>query len=287
MEPGIYTLPEEEYFADPAVSNSDLKLVRRSPAHFYSEKRDPDRVQKEPSPQMKAGKCLHCAILEPWDFDSRHAVLPPDAPNRPSLRQINAKNPSKESIQAVRWWNDWNSLHGDKEIITDEQCKQYKAIGSLIRNHPELMGYMLQGKAEQSVFAKDPETGVMCKCRPDWMTRIANLNVVIDFKSTDDARPHMFQRTAYNFEYFKGAAYYSDVIRWSGLDPVDLFLLVAFERDPPFAIKVYEIQEAELDRGREQYRPALNLFAYCQDTGEWPSYDTSIEVLEFPVWAKD
>jgi len=287
MKPGIYNIPDTEYFAAEGINNSGLKHLSRSPAHYYAKCLDPDRPPDAPTPSMQAGSSLHTAILEPHLFHSRHAILPADAPRRPSSAQINAKNPSPQTKIDVRWWNDWNSLHGHKQIISAEEAARYLHVGELIRSHPEIMGYMIKGTAEQSIFANDPETGILCKARPDWMTSIAGLNVVIDFKSTDDARIEAFQRTAYNFGYFQQAAFYTDVIRWSGMDEVDLWLFVAFERDAPHGIKVYEVQSNELYLGREQYSKALNLYTYCIDTGEWPSYDTSIEALEFPKWAKE
>ena len=85
IEPGIYDMPEEQYFDFPAFSNSDLKLIARSPAHYWAAKRDPGREPDEDTPARKAGRALHCTILEPDDFQNRYIMAPANAP-RMSLR---------------------------------------------------------------------------------------------------------------------------------------------------------------------------------------------------------
>lgn len=73
---------------------------------------------------------------------------------------------------------------------------------------------------------------------------------------------------------------------WAGI-PLDLFLFIAFEKEDPFGVKVYEMSEDDLEYGRRLYRPALNGYAECLKTGEFPGYDDSIEVLTRPAWAKE
>jgi hypothetical protein len=162
-----------------------------------------------------------------------------------------------------------------------------------------LKAFLANGQFEQSVFARDPETGVMCKTRPDWLTKMVTregeYTVMLDLKSTKDARPSAFGKSAYELGYFRAAAYYCDIHAWAtkpaGAEndyrSIDSFLLVAFERDPPYAMKLYEIGPDELARGRVQYREALNIYAECLKNYEWPAYETTIEQLQFPAWAKE
>jgi len=75
LKPGTYSIEEDEYHKLTAFSNTDLKLIARSPAHYYAARLDPAREEKEPTPAMIAGRILHCAILEPDLFDSRFVVV--------------------------------------------------------------------------------------------------------------------------------------------------------------------------------------------------------------------
>lgn len=283
MKAGIYDLPEEKYFAVDAISNSALRHFRRSPAHYQYAKANP----KDPTPQMIDGVSFHKIILEPDKFWETHILQPADAPNRPQERHRHAKKPSKATLDAFLFWDQYNELAGDKRIITQEQADMFLEVSANIRNHPEIKPFLQRGRAEASLIGQDPETKLWCKCRPDFMTCVGGYDVMLELKSTDDARPDKFQRTAYNFEYFKAGAFYTDVAEWSGVGRPDVYLIVAFERDPPHGIKLYEVPESEMERGRNQYRVALDQLAYCKETGKWPGYSTDIEPLEFPAWAKD
>lgn len=283
---GAYDLPEAEYRAQPALANSDLKYMRRSPAHFFAARLDPDREPETETASKIAGRALHCAILEPHTFGERFVFVPDDAPK--DLRHFrNAAKPGQSTIDSCAWWDNFEATRGERTIIDRATTVTVQKAGASIRSHPELIEYLRQGAAEESIFAADPDTGQPVKIRTDWRTRIAGHNVIIDLKSTDDARPDAFSRTAHNFGYFQGAAFYCDVHEWAGLGHVDLYLLVAFERDAPHAVKIYEVGEAELERGRAQYRKGLALHKFCAETGEWPAYSTDIEPLLFPAWAKD
>jgi exodeoxyribonuclease VIII len=280
-------MPDEKYFADPAVSNSDLKKVARSPAHFKEYKQNPP----EPTKAMAAGSAGHCAILEPEEFSNRYSILPDNAPAKPTDAMLKAfekgSKQQQSSLDRIQFWSTFQRQSEGKLIISNEDAAKYLHIGGLIRNHPELSVFFESGLAERAIFAKDPVTGILCKCKPDYLTKVRDYKVMIEVKSTEDARPDAFTRTAYNFGYFQAAAWYTSLMDWAGLGAPDLYLIVVYERDPPHGIKIYEVPPEAMEFGERRYRQALDLYAYCKDMGEWPNYDTTVESLRLPNWAKD
>ena len=120
LTPGIHQIPEVDYHSLTAISRSDLKLYDRSPAHYYAARLDPNRVEKEPTPALIAGRILHCAILEPKEFNSRFVVVPEDAPRKPSVTQRNAKSPSEGTIRSILYWDEFEQQHSDKTIIKND-----------------------------------------------------------------------------------------------------------------------------------------------------------------------
>ena len=273
-------MPDREYFDHEAASNSGMKMMHRSPGHFIHQQRHP----KPPTPSMLAGTSLHTAILEPDEFMGRHAIVPENAPRKPTIPQQKAFDegrPTEKGEASCRYWEQWNAMNGDKTIISTETAAEYLEIGGIIRNHPEIAPYFENGKAEQAVFGIDPITGELCKCKPDYLAHIKGFNICIELKSTDDARSQFFKRTASNFYYFQAAAFYQDIMEWSIGRP-DLYLIVAVEREAPYGIKVYEVTPEALRRGTDQYRTALNLYHECRLNDHWPLYDTDIDILEFP-----
>lgn len=275
-------VPESEYRAHPYVANSDLSVVRRrSPAHAVVKR-------EEPSPDTPAkldGRALHCAILEPNDFARRYCAKPADAP-RDLRHHRNAKSPSPDTLFSIRWWDDFEAANAGKIILDQADIDEKLFIADRIRSHPRLRGFFdAPGVNEASLFAHDPETGAGVKARHDRRVVIGGYRVCLDPKSTEDARADAFMRSAYNYDYFQQAAFYTDISEWCG-EPLDLFLFIAFEKVRPYAVKVYEVQANELSFGREQYRIALNTWAECVKNNEFPGYDDDIEPLPLPSYAK-
>lgn len=278
----IFDMPEAEYRAHPAIANSDLTSVRRSPGHLLARRRNPEEV----TPAKLDGRALHTAILEPQLFMQRYCVMPADAP-RDLRHHRNAKSPSPDTIASIRWYDDWEAANAGRVTLPADKYERFMAVAENIRSHPDLKPYFdAPGESEVSVFAEDPVTGLSVKCRIDRRVKISNFRIALDPKSTEDPRPDAFSRSAYAYDYFKQCAFYTDVCEWAG-EPLDLFLFIAFEKEDPYGIKVYEASQDDIDFGRRQYRRALDTWAECVKNDDFPVYNTGIEVLTRPAYAKE
>jgi hypothetical protein len=284
----IRGMPDEQYHQHPAFGSTDVKTARRSLAHYLARKRGADKD----TPAKLAGRILHCCVLQPHLFDATYAVLPPNAP-ADQRRHRDAKKPSEDTLRSIAWWDSWESNNPGKTIIANALYDECRRIAEAVREHPELRGYFVapEGEAELSVFALDPETGLACKARLDYRVRLAGLLTKIELKFCEDVRPGKFKVTSEQYGYFMQNVYYEDVCEWAG-EPIDLSLTVAIEKEDATAfnpgcypIRIYEPGPASRERGREQYREGLALLAHAAKTGEYPAYDTAIEVLEPPSWA--
>jgi len=288
LKPGTYSIDEDEYHKLTTFSNTDLKLIDRSPAHYYEASNlNPEHKEKEPTDAQIAGRILHCAILEPDQFDSRFVVVPADAPRKPTSQQRNAANPSENSIRSILYWDEFELQYGGKQIIKYDDQVKYQKIANSIRKHPELRGLMLGAQTEQTFIADDPVTGVQVRCRTDIYNRINDFPVAVDLKSAEDARPGPFGRACYNYGYFHQDAFYRDVMEWATGVKVDLFLFAVFEKEPPYAVKLYQSTDSAVSRAKAKYRTSLNLAAKCLENGVWPAYETDIETVDYPAWARD
>ena len=93
----------EAYHADTQrIGSTGLKLVHRSPAHYYAQYLAPDRVIKPPTPAMLLGKYTHCAILEPGRFWDKYACID-DAEICASLRGGGVRSP-RATKEYQRWF---------------------------------------------------------------------------------------------------------------------------------------------------------------------------------------
>ena len=66
----------EQYHAHPALSASGLKLLQKSPLHYWAEYLDPNRPERVATNAQRIGTMVHTATLEPHLFDEQFTVLP-------------------------------------------------------------------------------------------------------------------------------------------------------------------------------------------------------------------
>lgn len=270
MKPGIYPdLSNEDYHAGPGISSSGLTIIHeRTPAHYIASRQEP----RNPTPALIDGERLHYAITQPDEFDRRYTVMPTF-----DLRTKAGKEGRAE----------WEAENEGKTGIAQDKLDTTRRIRDAVHASPPVARLLAKGYAERSVFAKDPVTGVLVKCRPDFESLVSAAGVLVDLKSTADAREAKFMRDAYNYGYHRAAPFYSDVCEWQSGTAPDAFVFVAFEKEPPFGVIVYEPDQRFINRGRMEYRAALNTYANCLLEGEWPCYPHVVHSLSLPAWVKD
>lgn len=282
MKTGIYAgIPNAEYHGGPGISKSGLDVIARSPLHFWQQYLNPERERREPTPAMVIGTAIHTAVLEPGDFGKRYVAVPADAPRRPTDAQRNAKKPSDETLAAITWWDDFNAKAEGKEIITLDDAQTCMRIADQVRSHPTARKVFATGQAELSCYWTDAETGVLCKCRPDWL----NLPLIVDVKSTEDASRDAFMRSAWNYRYWVQAAWYMDGVEQATGQRPDAFIFGAFEKSAPHACAFYFADDAMIELGRQEYRKHLRVYAECLAADRWPGYPTDVLALGLPAWA--
>lgn len=255
----IKNMPSDVYHAHDSISNSGLKLLSRSPAHFKY--RPDDKIDKR---NLTIGKALHMAMLEPHSLESVYKFT--DAIDR---RCKKYKEYAKER-------------GGDFTLTESESWHVAGVRDSLWSNTATALLLSQLGHTELSGFSTDPETGVTCRHRFD---KLLNSGVAIDLKTTIDARPDAFSRAIYNYNYHVQAAFYADQHEWiTGIELAD-FIFIVVESEPPYATNIYRLSEESIQIGRETYRKALNIYASCRELDTWPAYDTNgIQEISIPQW---
>lgn len=269
MQPGIYTsdqLSNSAYHAAPGISNSGLKLIAdKSPKHYWAKYLSPHRKPHDATRAQFVGTALHAATLEPDAFGRQYVVNPYD--DRRGNR-----------------YKDLVRDNSGKAIITQGEYDAIRGMHDALYSHP-IAGALLRQVAytELSIFAVDPSTGMLCKCRPDLLT---TGGIIFDLKKTQDASPEGFARACFNYGYFQQDAFYSDIYELAVGRPPAAFLFVAVEEEYPHAVGVYRLADEDRQRGRVQYRRALKLYAQCVREDRWPSYSDKVENLNLPDWAR-
>lgn len=271
MKPGIYPdLPNEEYHRCDGVSNSMLSDLARSPAHFQAARRKP----REETDAMAIGTAIHCAILEPERFATDYTTTPKfDRRTTAGKAQAAAFEASgKIGLSAA-------DMQNVKGMAASMHADDY--ISRLIR-HPKR-------QTELSVFAQDPETGLLVRCRFDLI--IPEYGVAADVKKTQDVRPWAWDATVHKYGYHRQVAFYMDVWKWATGEELSVMPLLAVEEQDPYACRAKILADNALEKGRADYRRLLNAYADCAHRGVWPGYeywaddDEGYDVCHLPAYA--
>lgn len=273
-------LSNEDYHAHPALGSTGLRRFFVSPAHYWADFIDPVREQKKPTAAQDLGSAIHCAVLEPSQFEKRYLVIPLDAPKRPTKAQLEAKKPSDASLTSIKWWQEFEFNSNERTFLSADDLITIERISRQVRNNAAAATLFENGIAERTFLWKDEETGVWCKFRPDWVTE----NVLVDLKSTVDASPSGFRRAIANYGYHIQAAWYLEGFK-AIFARESAFVFAAFEKTSPFACGFYSPDSQMLERARSHIRTGLTFFDQCRRREEWPGYEEKILPISLPKWA--
>lgn len=269
MKTGAFDMPMAAYLAAHGVSQSRLKLLAKSPAHLkYAE------AHPEPStPDQDMGTVLHKAVFESQDLKNFCYVIPTHYEDV----KTGEKKPWHGGANVCK---DWLKQRQDKIRIHQSDYDDVLKMRDSVNAHPAAALALKTGKSEQSLFCEDPDTGLQLKCRSDWLSG----NAVVDLKKCQDASPAGFARTVANFGYDLQAAVNLHTCHILGLQK-DKFLFIAVEDKPPYAVGVYELDEASIAVGHSKFRRLLAKYLQCAIDDKWPAYSTNIEYLALPKYA--
>lgn len=171
-----------------------------------------------------------------------------------------------------------------KAPITAPDYARAGELADAVKADPIAGALFSAGEAEVSLFWPDDETGVVRRARFDWLTPQVEgrRRFIVDLKTARSAEPDAFGKSAADFGYAISAAQYVDGSRACGLADDPAFLLVVVEKEPPYVVSVFQVDDDLLDLGRALMRSALRTYAECTATDTWPGYLRDVAPLELP-----
>ncbi|ENX6828790.1 exodeoxyribonuclease VIII [Escherichia coli] len=268
IEPGIYYgISNENYHAGPGVSKSQLDDITDTPALYLWRKNAP--VDTTKTKTLDLGTAFHCRVLEPEEFSNRFIVAP----------EFNRRtNAGKEEEKAFLM----ECASTGKTVITAEEGRKIELMYQSVMALP--LGQWLvesAGHAESSIYWEDPETGILCRCRPDKI--IPEFHWIMDVKTTADIQ--RFKTAYYDYRYHVQDAFYSDGYEAQfGVLPTFVFLVASTTVEcGRYPIEIFMMGEEAKLAGQQEYHRNLRTLADCLNTDEWPA----IKTLSLPRWAKE
>lgn len=267
LEPGIYDgIDETTYHRDAdlapelghSLSASGAKTLLQSPERFAYE-REHGRPATD---SMDLGTIVHALVLRGGDT---------------RIRVVDAYDWRKPAHQAAR--KEWRT-QGLVPCHRGELLAASK-VARAVRAHKLAGAIFSTGRPEVSLYWVDPETGITCRGRIDWVRD----NALVDLKTVGrygGAEPETFGRQSASLNYPMAAAHYSD--GWRILTGELLpFVTVTVEIDPPHFITVGVYDPADLDAGRRRMDEAKAEFARRESSGEWVD-EPEVITIPIPGW---
>lgn len=268
-EPGLhYGVPDEEYRQIPGLSSTGIKEMLKSPAHYQWA-----RTHRRERIAFDVGHAAHAKILGV----GLEAIPYPDEHLTPS------GNVSEKA--ATKQWAADQRAQGLVPIAPD-QLAAVDAMAEAVARHP-LAGKLIgsgAGKPEVSLVWDDPDTGVRCKGRIDYLH---DGPVAVDLKTARSADPRRFGSPAASYGYGEQAIHYLNGLTATRGDTGARFYQVLVETDAPHFVSVVELDETFRMLAAERVRRAIDTYAECRRTGEWPAYPALIHPVAAPAWYGD
>lgn len=244
-----------EYFAHPAINNTRLKKILKTPLDFLANQ---DTVS---SIARLQGNVIHCVLLEPSEFDNRYFFEPV------------FKGKGMKAAKA-----EFLASQGGKIPIPAKIANWTKKFLDKVKTDFNLRCLIASGDTEVSAFKMLGE-GIEGKARADLDTE----DILWDVKSTSEGISDLeIYRTIKKHLYHFQAAHYCKIFGkekfgWIFIDTKDTLHLSRRVLCPP------EL----LSSGFSLHDHAINILSECLKTQSWPGYPETVEELKLPTWAKE
>lgn len=249
-------ITEKEYNEIPALRNSELGNLEKSWAHY--------KIGTERTEAMIFGTAFHMYILEEPTFWDNFIVAP-----KYDGRTVEGK--------AIKKQLDEQALAG-KEILRSDDFDTIQKMKNALLSHP--MAKNILHRSENEGAYTSEENGVKKKCKID----LENKGYVFDLKTCQDASFNGFRKSIGKFRYDRQAAWYSDVLIENGVE-VKGFVFVAIEKEPPFSVGCWMIDDPTIDLGRASYKKLINKFSFHMENPEaFQGVNDEIRPISAPNW---
>lgn len=288
----------EEYFAAPGLSHSGMKDLAVSPLRYWFKWLSPDRPIDEPTAAMQFGSALHCAVLESAEFEHRYCCeLDPDQypgcldtvedmrgwmRERGCTPKGTKKSEMIAQVQALsEGWpildvleREHGLAHAGKLMFKRDDWQRINNAADALLREPGIQAILNEGEPEVCMFAKDPETGVLLKCRMDWVSP----KLTFDAKTFTQMRGKSIDQSVADALFYEGylrqAEFYT-MIRRLNTGATLPFVFGFIESESPHETRLRKLTSGHGDlysvTPAFQIRCLINLYAECVERfGEKP-----------------
>lgn len=260
-EDGVYAdISDTDYHSDKdSLSSSGARtLLWSAPAKFLAEQMKPPN----PKPEYDFGHVTHRLVLSKGS----------------EIDVVDAGNWQTNAAKTARL-ESWDA---GKVPILAKDYETAKLMAKRVVEHPIAGALLAVGDAEVSGWWHDEVTGARLRWRADWLHPGRSRLIIVDYKTTKSAEPKAFAKSIGEYGYHQQDAWYRAGVIANGVDPDPLFLFIAQEKTAPYLVSVNETRPDDLERGHQLNLRAIEIYAQCRQTGQWPGYGDGIHTADIP-----
>jgi PDDEXK-like domain of unknown function (DUF3799) len=265
-ENGLYDISMADYHgrADlcdgPSISNSRLRMIERCPEKYRAQVDDDD---SDDTQAQTFGRMAHTLCIE-GRFPSDVVINPYDDFRTKEAQAWKAEQVAKGLSVFKR--AEIDDVYGMAERLSRE---------------PMVRDGLFGGPLEVSVIARDPQTGIWIKARPD---SLPTDTIWGDYKTVRSADPDYISRAILDYGYHCQAALSAEAIALACRRAMESFVLVCQEKKKPYTVTIAAISDAAIEWGARQNRLALNRLEHCLKTNDWPGYADGPVTVGLPAF---
>jgi hypothetical protein len=238
---------------------------------------------------LRMGRSIHCAILEPEAFAGRWVT----ATTCQATTKAGKPCSSDGSLYSGGKWYCRISGHAPEdaapnpgegiEVIDSAGLELTQLCAASVRAHGPASKLLQGGKAEQELEWTDPESGIECRGRVDYLRP----NDLVDLKSTRRETVREFTADAARSMYHAQVWWYTAGAIAAGRLPKDAGLpyIVTVSTAEPYDVVAYRMSKVTFEAGGILVRDLIHKYQNCVAADLWPGVAPDLQELDLPAWA--
>lgn len=274
---GLCAMPAAQYHTDPCEAPSlsssiAYQLVAKSPAHAWLAH---PRLGAKPSPSTPAqdeGSLFHELILRGPDEAMQRLVI------------VSADNWRTKAAQEKR---DAAREQGKLALLEHDFEQALRSSIEILARFREL-GVVLSGLSEVAAFWEEHASdGTLVQCRGMFDHVLRAEGVIYDLKKSRTAHPKAIRKHVEGYGYHIQATAYRRALEQiePGLAGRVRFQWLFIEAQPPYGVTLAEPAGSMRALGDAYWSQAVDTWANCLATNEWPAYSREVQRIEASPWA--
>jgi exodeoxyribonuclease VIII len=263
----ILDIKRVQYDALQCLNYSGMKELLKSPAHYQLYL---NTVRPE-SKALRIGKLTHACVLQNELFQKYKPK--PDADRR-----------TKEGKEIHQFFID--NLKEDEEACDADEYETALKLGDAMSSLLNKYGVSKPVATEMTVVGIENEHCTI-KSSIDYVAEDKDGRVwLYDLKTTDDASPKAFLRTAYQYNYhLQAATYLRTFEKYTKVRPMG-FRFVVVEKET-YQGAIYDLGPEIMTDGVIKLENCIKTYTECVKTQQWPGYADGVHIQTLDWERKD